>query len=461
VSLESPLFLLLFLAAPLAWLFGRLRARRIPVEVPSLVFWDRVAEAPGAPETAERRRPIDLRVAVETLVFALLAVAAAGPRIGAGGAAKPRVAIVFDSTPSMLAAGRVDARTRALRDLEGRLGAVETVSAETPLLARLAGADAVYFFTDHDPGRLWEGDPPLFPVIVGGGGANAGIVSAGGRIGPDGALEIAARVSPEGTVTPVRVAPAPAGPVEVRRVGPPDALAADDEAVLYPPGAPPRVSVHEGLSFVRRALAAAGAEIDDRPAPPDIAVLCGADPGRGPRIVIASVPGEGAPPEDLIAIPNPLVRFCDPADQRLRVAPAEPPPDLRPIVVDRQGRTVIGMREGREGTLVWIGIPLAMGDRATDWASRRSFPAFFAEILSALAPRRAEGDVWRAKGVLSEAETREAQYVEPSPLPPALVPLGRGSRSAPGFDLSPGGAGAAGALMLLAFGLARERRIGR
>jgi hypothetical protein len=184
--------------------------------------------------------------------------------------------------------------------------------------------------------------------------------------------------------------------------------------------------------------------------------------GTGPRIAIAPLPGPGPAPERLVAVPNPLVRYALVSAQRLRVAPAAAPPDLRPILVDERGRTVIGYREERAGALVWIGIPLGLGLAATDWPRDRSFPVFFAEALGGLA-RRGPGEdaVWRAVGVLSAAETREAGPAPARPLPPEeplAAPLEAGAAGA-AADLAPAVLAAAAVLVLAAMALARERRL--
>jgi hypothetical protein len=468
VTFETPLLLLALAAAPLAWLLGRLRRRRVRVEVASLLLWERVAAVAGEPPARERRRILDARALAEMGAVAALVLAGAGPRLA--GARPRRVAIVVDETPSMhardAAGGDRIARASALRaEIRGRLGpADEARDLGTLEEARLADVDAVYFLTDHDAPAPWGGPPRFVPVIVGGGGPNAGIVAAGGRIAPDGALEVVARV--EGTARdglpeagPKRIAPAPAGPVTVR-IPAGDALALDDAVTLLPPEALPAVRISGAVpDAVRRALAAAGAVLSPG-GEVRVAVesAAEADRGTGPRLAIAPEPGQGPPPERLARLATPLFRFADPAAQRLAVAPAPPPPDLRAVLVDERGRVAIGYREEREGTLVWVGIPLGRGDAATDWARDRSFPLFFAEALRGLAPRTSAPDgLWRATGVLSAAETREAGPVEARPLSPGEplpAPNAEAARDVAGYVLAAGGG-----LILLAWALARERSL--
>lgn len=471
MTFEAPWLLLALIATPLPWVFGRIRCRRIRVEVPSLLLWDRVAAAAGPPAARERRRIVDARTLVEIAALVALALAAAGPRLGAPRPPR-RVAIVVDGTPSMLP--RRAAAEAAVRDLTSRLDpADEVVRSDDLLEAKAAGVDAVYFFTDHDPpSPPWEGEPRLVVALVPGGGPNAGIVGAGGRVAAGGALEIAARVAsygiePPPAAAPARVAPAPAGPVEVR-IDARDALAADDVAMLIPPGAPPAVTVDGAVpADVRRALLAAGATLVEQGGRVRVAVepARAADRGTGPRIAIAPEPGRGPPPERLAVLATPLSRHADMGAQRLRMAPADPPPDLRPVVIDERGRPAIGYREERGGTLIWIGIPLALGEAATDWAGDRSFPIFFAEALAALGAGAAPGDLWRGAGVLSEAETREAALAAVRPLPPGEprpAPADPGAAAGPrGLRPAPREAllAPAAGLIVAAFALARERRL--
>lgn len=467
---ETPLLLFALAAAPVAWLLGRLRRRRVRVEVSSLLLWDRVAATAGAPPARERRRILDLRTAAEMAAIAALVLAAAGPRLAAGARAR-RVAIVVDETPSMHANGRMERARAAEAELLARLDAAdERVRTSSLLEARAADVDAVYFFTDHDAPPPWEGAPRLVSVLVGGGGPNAGIVAAGGRVGPEGALEIVVRV--EGVAMkslsqaePRRIEPAPSAPVEVR-IPSGDVLGADDSVALIPPGAPPAVAIFgEVPEAVRRALTAAGSVVRapaGRVAGPSVTVesAAEADRGVGPRIAIAAAAGDGAPPERLVTLASPIFRYSDPAAQRLRVAPAAPPPDLRPVVADERGRTVIGYREEASGPLIWVGIPLAAGDAATDWAKDRSFPLFFAEALRALAPGKSSEDgLWRAAGVLSSAETREAGPAPARPLPPEEPLPAPSSGPKSSRDLAPFALGAGLALTVLALALARERKL--
>jgi hypothetical protein len=423
MTFDTPLILVALLLAPLAYFVGRLRLRRIRVEVPSLLLYERALarmEA-AAPQAVERRRVVDARLLAEALVLAALVVAAAGPRLSVMGTPR-RIGLVIDDTPSMRAAGRPEAAARAEEELRAGLAAEDTMvtaraseapaGVEDPLAwAALAvsarGVDRTYAITDH--ALPVEGVTPI--IVPGTGRRNRGIIAAGAsgndylvRTNADDAevVVIGHRVNVvgvgRGREVRGQIGAVPSEGRITARLSTEDVLLEDDGVELVAPGGPLPVLVRGSVpDSLRRAIAAAGGRvIEERSGP---AVL---------TIVVASQPGEGTAPDRLIAHESARFRFSDPAAQRVRVAPAAVPEalgGLHPLVSDERGRMVVGWREGTgaEGSVVWIGVPLALGDAATDWEKRRGFPVFIAEALGA----GAAGE-WRAVGLLDERETEEA-----------------------------------------------------
>lgn len=241
--------------------------------------------------------------------------------------------------------------------------------------------------------------------------------------------------------------------------GAPDALAADDLVLLLPPGARPLVRVLSDVEVpaLRRAIEAAGARALFS-AESATATAGGSGPPPSALIALAREPGAGPPPRALFAPEHPASRRADLASIAVHLAPAAPgdvplargagAPALRPLLHDERGRTIVGIGtadlaalegrggaprdggagargEGRDGPLplLWIGIPLARGERATDLMTRRVFPILVAGWLE-WAGALAEPGAWSAQGLLSPRETEEAGPLGAEALARLLAPDG-------------------------------------
>jgi hypothetical protein len=291
--------LLMAAAGAAAVVLFRLKVRPPRVAVPSLVLWRRVLDATRELTWWERvRRAVSLVATAAIAVAIALAVARPGPRLGAASAG--RTLIVLDSSWSMLAEsslggtrwdravalarrlaaaaaegevavattaeGLVEGPTTDLALVETALLQIEPTGGEGGAWPKVAGADAVHFVTDGalsrslDPGvvvhSVFDAADNVAITAFGAGGATTDrspaeaylevanysaasqrarlVVSRGTTTVLDQPVDLAAG---EAVRQVVPLAGGSGGRVMARVTAPRNALAIDDEAVAWIPGA--------------------------------------------------------------------------------------------------------------------------------------------------------------------------------------------------------------------------------
>jgi len=455
--------LILSAGAVAAWIFY-LKVRPPRVAVPSLLLWRRVLDAKRELTWWERvRRAVSLALTVAVAVLLAIAVTRPGPAV-AGGGVRGRTVIVLDSSWSMLAEtaggesrwdraidiarrlaasaggddvalattaeGLVEGPTDDLALIETALGALGPSGGGETAWPRIGGASAVHFITDGAVARALDSDVEIHSVYEP--APNVAITAFDIRRAamPSGDHEayveldnyadmaqavrlIVTRGTDVVTEATLQMAPGEAvrqtlvlGPgdsrLRARVTAAQNALAVDDEAVAWFPGADPvRVTVVSadpgalGLLFERHPGVVAEYVAPGRYAPDDADVVVfdrwlPSDPPGKPMLALTPPPspwlgtraGEERDVKWVSAGDHPVLAGVDPQTVDIRRAFRYEGPDLEPVASSAAGTPLVMVADtpGRRAVILAVALsdsnlafspafPVLIGD-AIEWLAR-------------------------------------------------------------------------------------------